>query len=142
MYGVVVSLCDWSCRCIPIVSVFRILFLRKTIHHLCVLTKASPWLALLPSGLSGLGGVRPVVFQVYRNRSSVEEAITKVERVGRRADVEEGEVGGEWKSDSSADSTLRHRHVMDLLAVFFEGASFHALYIKVNAMKPRRLRMS
>nr|GME03106.1 CASP-like protein 4A3 isoform X1 [Ipomoea batatas] len=32
--------------------------------------------------------------KVYRNRSSVEEAITKVERVGRRADVEKGEVGG------------------------------------------------
>lgn len=46
--------------------------------------------------------------KVYRNRSSVEDAITKVERVGRRADVEEGEVGGEWKSESSADSTPRH----------------------------------
>ncbi|XP_031091813.1 CASP-like protein 4A3 isoform X1 [Ipomoea triloba] len=49
--------------------------------------------------------------KVYRNRSSVEEAITRVERVGRRADVEEGEVEGEWKSESSADSTPRHVRV-------------------------------
>nr|GLL36218.1 CASP-like protein 4A3 isoform X1 [Ipomoea trifida] len=37
--------------------------------------------------------------------------LSSVERVGRSADVEEGEVEGEWKSESSADSTPRHAMV-------------------------------